>query len=527
MVPTLLSPSDEASLAENPLPCYIFSIPPEILSKIMLMCDRDLTIWDETRRSRPAGHNIPVRLTQICSSWRSLALDTRELWSSVTLVLNRRLTGKISAITKCADYWLAKGQRSKLALEIHIGFTVKKGNDLESIGQLLTARASDWRTLTIANCSDSMAAYVIAKMAQSTYPSLEEFKLPAFSTIWDTHFEVLAALPRLRTVSLLTRRYPSNYNNFILPFLPWSQLESVSISPPVSGHECLDVLTNCTELMTLELHVVSDVLDAESCRPVTLSNLSRLRLVACPTSAYEYTSDIESFLDVLHLPILVDLDLHFIGRHPWNPLVSSFWERHAAQLRSLELSNVYFLADARALFLTVPNLTSLKLSVYQHGIALTVPDFDALRVEQLLPALTHLDVPVSHERPVIDSIRSATAFLEARTTATTGVARIAQARFTDLSFWYPKAIAEELHCLRALETQGVDVHWILRGRDMLASRATSISPSTHSRSTRSLSSWSSSEDYSDTPPTTSLVKPKRNPLRRLWQSIKNIRLGLV
>ncbi|KAF7353506.1 F-box domain-containing protein [Mycena sanguinolenta] len=512
------SPSDEFSLAENPLPCYIFSIPPEILSKIMLMCDRELTIWDETRRSRPAGHNIPVRLTQICSSWRSLALDTRELWSSVTLVLNRRLTGKISAITKCADYWLAKGQRGKLALEIHIGFTVKKGIDLESIGQLLTARASDWRTLTIPNCSDSMAEYVITKMTQSIYLSLEEFKLPAFLTMSDTRFEVLAALPRLRTVSLLTRRYASNYDNFTLPFLPWSQLESVSISPPVSGHECLDVLKNCTELTTLELRVVSDVHDAESRRSVTLSKLSRLRLVAGATSSYGYaSSNIESFLDVLHLPILVDLDLRFIGRNSWNPLVSSFWERHAAQLRSLELSNVCFPADVRLLFLTVPNLTSLKLNPYQHEIALTAPDFDALRVEQLLPALTHLDVPVSR---VIDSIRSATAFLEARTTATTGVARIAQARFTDLSFSYPKG---ELHRLHAFETQGMDVRWILGRGDVWASRATSISPSTHS-STRSLSS---SEDYSNTPPTTSLVKPKRNPLRRLWQRINNIRLGLV
>ncbi|KAJ7761197.1 hypothetical protein DFH07DRAFT_424486 [Mycena maculata] len=33
-------------------------------------------------------HDIPVHLTQICSSWRTLALNIPELWSSITLRFN-------------------------------------------------------------------------------------------------------------------------------------------------------------------------------------------------------------------------------------------------------------------------------------------------------------------------------------------------------------------------------------------------------------------------------------------------------
>ncbi|KAF7353507.1 F-box domain-containing protein [Mycena sanguinolenta] len=251
----MASPSNQVSLAENHLPCYISSIPPEILSQIMLMCDRDLTIWDETRYLLPARHNIPVRLTQICSSWRMVALDTPELWSSVMLVLAQNT----SAIIKLADYWLAKGQRGRLGLEFDVGVTDERRIDLEPIGRLLTAWASDWRTLTIVNCSDSMAEYVIANMAQNPHPSLEEFELHAFSTVWHTRFEALAALPRLRTVTFRTWRSPSTHHNLSLLFLPWSQLESVSISAPVSGQKCLDVLRNCPKLTTLELYVMSDV----------------------------------------------------------------------------------------------------------------------------------------------------------------------------------------------------------------------------------------------------------------------------
>ncbi|KAF7353510.1 F-box domain-containing protein [Mycena sanguinolenta] len=529
------SPSDPACLAEKPLPCYISSIPPEILSQIMLIYARDLTIWDETRYWQPAGPIIPIRLTQICSSWRMLALDTRELWSSVTLMLNQRLRQNTSAITKFAHYWLAKGQRHKLALKIDIVEdcinleSVEDRIDLEPIGQLLTAWASDWRTLTIVNCPNSMAEYVIGKMAQSTYPSLEEFELHASSIVWHTRFEALAASPRLRTITFRTRSTPYSHHDLTLLFLPWSQLESICISVPVSGHQCLDVLKNCPGLMTLELFVNSDVPASEFRPPVVLSKLTRLRLTTC--TIWGDSSDIESFLGVLHLPMLVDFDLYLgPGLDSWNPFISPFWQRHAAQLCSLKLFYLSFLddCDLRPLFLTVPNLKSLKLSPFE--IPLRAADFDALRVEQLLPALTHLDVAVEYERE-IDSVRSAIALLEARSTAMAGVARIERVRLADWTNWDSVAMAMELQRLRALKTQGMDVQWMVRGHDLLASRETSI----RSPSIRSASSHPppSSEHYSDSDtnpaplPITSPMKPKRNPFRRLWQRIKDIRVRAV
>ncbi|KAJ6461724.1 hypothetical protein C8R45DRAFT_1220689 [Mycena sanguinolenta] len=498
-------PFHGASLAENPLPCYISSIPPEILSQIMLMCDRDLTIWNETRRFQSAGHNIPVRLTQICSSWRMLALETRELWSSVTLVLNEQLVQSNSTITKLvrlADYWLAKGKRGGLALEIDVGVTVDSENPLylEPIGRLLTSRASDWRNLTIAHCPDSVATYVVAKMGQSTYPSLEEFELHAYSTVWQTRFEALVTLPHLRTVTFRTWRYPPRVHNLTLLFLPWFHLRTTYFD--------------------------ADFRTPESRPPVVLPNLSRPRLVAdgAPPSYWNFsTRDIESFLGVLHLPMLVNLSLNFIGRDIWNPLGSPFWERYATKLHSLQLFNLYFLADVRLLFLTVPNVMSLTLA--PREIRLTAADFDALRAEHLLPALTRLDIAVGYEHGVhsIDSVRSAIALLEVRITPTTGVARLAHVTLADWTDWDevdkdlskvdPAAMTVELQRLRALKAQGMDVHWMVGGHDVLASRDTSI---------RSASPHPPPSSDSNT-----TSKRKRNALRRFWQRIKNIRLGSV
>ncbi|KAJ6461720.1 hypothetical protein C8R45DRAFT_1108477 [Mycena sanguinolenta] len=359
------------------------------------------------------GYDIPVRLTQICSSWRMLALDTRELWSSVTLVLNQTLARNTSAITKLADYWLAKGQRGRLALEINMGMNVERRRiDLEPVGQLLTAWASDWRNLTIVHCPD-------------------KFELHAFSTVGHTRFEALATLPHHRTVSFRTFCTPSIYHTLTLLFLPWSQLESLSTSTPVSGQECLNILANSSKLTILDVHVISDVPNPEFRPPVVLSKLGRLRLVSDP-----WNGDIEPLLGVS----LTE------SHRPQSPF---HWPR------SLESP-----PDVRLLFLTVPNVTSLKLN--PREIRLTAPDFDALRVEHLLPALARLDVAVGHKHRVrpIDSVRSAIGLLEARTTTTTGVARLGHVRFADWTDWDvdrdlskpdPEAMAVELQRLRALK----------------------------------------------------------------------------
>ncbi|KAJ7246773.1 hypothetical protein B0H12DRAFT_1324997 [Mycena haematopus] len=541
-------PGELTSVTESILPCYITSIPPEVLSRILLICAHH-NIGADWPDWPAVAHNIPVHLTHICSSWRLLAFDTPELWSSVALIFNKRVTARsFHAITTFADYWLAKGRRGKLDLRIHMGFNFGDEHlaDVAPIARLLAAQARDWQKLTFGTMAYG-TEYIMAWMAENAFPSLEEIRFAtSLSSFRRTRFDALAALPRLHTVliNIWGDAIAIGHRDPTLLSLPLSQLRSFSLSALVSGPACLDILTNSPELTTLSVHVLSDNIDDHFRPPVTHSKLSWLGLTV--QSGFDTTSNIESLLGVLHLPMLIDLNLWFNGPDLWNPLISRFWEGHGAQLRTLKIGNLYLPAadfDLRFFFLTVPNLTSLELSPREFG--LTKPVFEALRVEQLLPALTCLIGPVGHaqEFQALDSIRSIIAFLEARAAvvADLGVARLTHVTLADQTDWRelerdirkrdpPVPMAVELERLHVLKAQGMDVRWYVGGFDLLVPRYDVSIHTPSSRSPSSADRHSDSDAAIPTPtpngsPPRAPKKLNRNPLRRLYQWMKKFQRG--
>ncbi|KAF7352073.1 F-box domain-containing protein [Mycena venus] len=425
----IIAPEARIQRADPMAVSYVSVLPPEILAEIMILCYNPCPqFWGDIQQS----HNIPIYLTQISSSWRRLALLTPDLWSAVTLTFNEQRARSTRRITAFAESWLAKGRPGKLALHLDMGFIYDFDDDCiekEPIGRLIAAHAHNWQRLTLARAPDNMAVEVIGRLAENKFPSLERIELHAFASVWNIRFDALVSLPHLRSVHLRTWRTPSSLHNINLLFLPWTQLDNISISAPASAEKWLTILPHCSGLAKLEIWICSDT----------------------------------------------------VAKHG-TPLTSSFWESHAAQLRSLCLSNLYFHDELRSLFLTLPNLTLLELS--PREIRLAAPDFDALRVEQLLPALTHLDIAVGYAPgvPSIESVRSAIALLETRAAVSpdAGVACLARVVLADWTDWdevehdlpaIDQAVMErELDRLRALKAQGMNVRWEVKGYDMLVPR---------------------------------------------------------
>jgi hypothetical protein len=94
------------------------------------------------------------------------------------LIFNEQSARNTGAITEFADRWLTKG---KLALHIHMGSSYNQDNliDVAPIGRLLAARASDLQKFTLANCPENVTDYVISRMAEISFPSLEEVEFHA------------------------------------------------------------------------------------------------------------------------------------------------------------------------------------------------------------------------------------------------------------------------------------------------------------------------------------------------------------
>lgn len=262
-------------------------------------------------------------------------------------------------------------------------------------------------------------------------------------------------------------------------------------------------------LATLEINPYPDVSSTAQISPINLPMVSMLHVALTENGARwdQQAPSIEPFLAALHMPMLRDLRLFFLVRDDrWKLLVSEFWERHASQLRTFggALSTD---DDLRSLFRTMPNLTSFQLS--SHGVRMAAPEFDALREEQLLPALTHLDVAVGYRPGVepIESVHAAIALLRARTVLykDMGVARLLQATFDDVTHLgvngirpfsreiYRMMRAAELDHLRELKTgHGIDVWWEI---DEDAELASTLRRMRLSRVTERTERSSSSPDF--------------------------------
>ncbi|KAJ7089058.1 hypothetical protein C8R44DRAFT_686627 [Mycena epipterygia] len=455
---------------------HIALIPPEILSEIFIFCH------DQEVENPQEPHNIPVYLTQICSSWRHLALNTPDLWSSVSLYFSGEWAPSTRAIMKFADAWLARGRPRKLALRIHM-LSMHESNDISlhkaPIGRLIAARAGGWQKISFTGCSDKMTQEIIAILAGTSFPSLEEIELETWASIWDTRFDALRTLPCLNCVHLRSVRTPSPPHDLTLLFLPWAQLKDLCIAAPISGRAFLEILPNCPELEIFQLHVLLDI-TARGLPIITLSKLSELSLTAdTPPGG---SGDVDSFLGALYLPSLDDLELCCVGCDAWNPLLSAFWERHATALQGLHVSNLDFHDNPRRLFRTIPNIRSLILS--PRDIRLVASNLVVLRVERLLPKLTHLALGVGRASgvPAIESVRAAVDLLDARSTATASTARIEHADLADWTQWnesegkfkFPKMdpieLDVELSRLLELKARDMSIRWWRKGIDLLIPR---------------------------------------------------------
>lgn len=169
--------TDSISIPDITPVSFISSLPPEIILEIMICAHN---VHREFCQSAHSPHDIPVHLTQICSSWRRLALHTLELWSFVGLVLDYRRACATRAIIQFVDSCLVKGRRGNLALDIYMGFEFYDLDDdltdMSPIGRLLATHACDWRRLTlniITASNENATGYIIGCLSQNLFPSLE------------------------------------------------------------------------------------------------------------------------------------------------------------------------------------------------------------------------------------------------------------------------------------------------------------------------------------------------------------------
>nr|GAT52327.1 predicted protein [Mycena chlorophos] len=99
-------------------PAYpVLTLPNELTSTIFVAC------LPTHGRVRPSPHAAPLLLTQICSHWRAIALETTQLWSSIDVVVRRGSPAHLTSVRpgdvfNLVDSWRSRAKTRVLSLTI-------------------------------------------------------------------------------------------------------------------------------------------------------------------------------------------------------------------------------------------------------------------------------------------------------------------------------------------------------------------------------------------------------------------------
>ncbi|KAJ7273813.1 hypothetical protein C8J57DRAFT_1063206 [Mycena rebaudengoi] len=95
-----------------PPPVTIFSIPPELWSRIFIDCLSTTQCGPIEPLPLPSPKTAPLLLAQICTTWRAISIDTPELWSLIST--HDWTTGAVETV----QTWLARARNRPLTLSL-------------------------------------------------------------------------------------------------------------------------------------------------------------------------------------------------------------------------------------------------------------------------------------------------------------------------------------------------------------------------------------------------------------------------
>jgi hypothetical protein len=365
---------------------HILAMPPELLAEIFFFC----LPFDEAMLVDPNPDNAPLVLCAVCRQWRSIALTTPKLWSSICIDCDLWAKSSAALHVEFCRNWISRAQSTPLMIQLYSTVPDAAVYSLEIIGEV----SQQWRNIEIGdNLSFSLPV-------DGKYPLLELLSIS--SPPPDRPILSFRDAPRLRAVFI------STYTTRIQ--LPWHQLTRFN-TRRIDIEACLDLFRHASNLVDARLRILP--YDA-STLPYAIFSLPRLRSLALSGGWIDDDGDLPeitliALLKCLKAPALKALALGFED-YLINTLTDispflSFVSRSSFQLRTLELSLVPESTDALINCLkATPSVFDLKLQIpYQ------IVDADPLFVQltghrDFLPKLEFLSIALSAWTPNIDVV---------------------------------------------------------------------------------------------------------------------------
>lgn len=320
-------------------------MPPEVVTEIFMRCLED----GSDPHSSSSKNRIPLLLSQICRAWRSVALSTPRLWSSLATTFTESNQMSKAALT---EIWLSRSGACPLTLSMLSSEDVFN----QIVMDMIIPYSRRWKSVDLRLPKSVLG--LLNKLPKDSLPLLESLTLrfsPENRHISERRqrITIFESAPRLRRVTLES----TLSSLWITPTLPWSQLTHFTSTVPGAVRDFIHVMHRCINLE--KCHITpSSMVENYIGPPIRLPSLWSLS-----TNGYLW-----NFLYNLTLPALRDFTFRYDAReyHPFWPhapfesLLSQAW----CPLERFSLINVAM--DTRefiACLQLMPSLRELDVEV--------------------------------------------------------------------------------------------------------------------------------------------------------------------
>ncbi|KAJ7034773.1 hypothetical protein C8F04DRAFT_1001670 [Mycena alexandri] len=329
-------------------PLSIIDFPSEITSVIFLHCvEGEVNDWGDQKLPGLFEDAAPLLLLRICRQWRTVALSTPELWTSIQV----HCPYDIEAIVPRLDRWLLRA--GSLPLNINLHYLTYPETSSEGILQLLKRHSGQLQTLTldtlpqeyfriheIAGPLPALKTIFLTCRGFSDYARFCGMKLNAFSDA-----------PVLRDVQFLGHFHPATIA------LPWAQLTNFNANY-LSISECLQVLSLSPNLVIARF----DYSRTAGSRTVGSHHAvpPLLHLESLTLRGMEPSGDI---LRHLTTPALIHLDVEEVDVETWKAFIA----RSGCVLERLSFAG--WTSSYKEYLDGVPSVTELKVRRLGRGFS--------------------------------------------------------------------------------------------------------------------------------------------------------------
>ncbi|KIL65428.1 hypothetical protein M378DRAFT_24018 [Amanita muscaria Koide BX008] len=334
-------------------------LPIEIVQKIFISC-----LPENNRTFLPPKKDYVVQLviSQVCSIWRLIALDTLQLWDNFILSVDNDRQQAESAL-RLASLWLHRAGSLPITLKVWTDLP-QHNSHIQDLYRLISSHRFKslagnlqlyWLPLHNSSYEGSFASL------DSLYLDIsEEFSVDSSQAGRSLDGDNYCQLPSLRRLHINFRCINVSWKG-VLHMIAWHQLNSLTLHSVVKVSTIIEIMCECKALVECNLLLVSHPNDDFVSRSTSLPHLRSLKL-----SSLLPISDLIKVLSTFNVPKLTSLELTF-GGGPYIPSgtewLSSQLDAPFRQLQEFTFSDPHHILNVRLFLHRMPSLRKLTL----HG----------------------------------------------------------------------------------------------------------------------------------------------------------------